>query len=246
MLLITVSTIAFARQFPSKALVVAEKNPNFQKNLYPFYHNNLSAKVPPVIFLFSAQTRKFAVVDAEDYECLSKYKWQAQRRKTAFYAKRKSNYKAITMHGEILAPPEGMICDHKNHNGLDNHRSNLRLCTQIQNQYNRRATKNSTSKCKVVSWSKGTNKWQASIKANGHSTYLGYFDNQMDAAVAYDRRAGELFGEFACLNFPQLIEFRKWLKQVVRGEKQNGESPIAACMPITSSTDAGSSTEAAL
>ncbi len=47
------------------------------------------------------------------------------------------------------------------------------------------------------------------IQCSGKYVYLGLFDNEMEAALAYDRKAEELFGEFAYLNFPQLVEFRK-------------------------------------
>lgn len=158
---------------------------------------------------------KFAIVDAEDYKQLSRYKWQAERGQSTFYAKRKSNYKSIKMHRAFLQPPEHLVCDHQNHNGLDNRRSNLRVCTQAQNQRNRRPRRDSTSKYKGVSWSIRARKWRAGIKANGHSTSLGSFDDEMEAALAYDRNAVELFGEFAYLNFPELIEFRKWLTRLL-------------------------------
>ena len=90
----------------------------------------------PQIKLIPLTQGKFAIVDAEDYDRLSQYKWQAEKHKTTFYAKRKSKYKSIKMHREILKPSNGMICDHKNHNGLDNRRCNIRLCTHAQNQHN--------------------------------------------------------------------------------------------------------------
>ena len=152
---------------------------------------------------------KFAIVDAEDYKQLSRYKWQAERGQSTFCAKRKSNYKSIKMHRAILQPLEHLVCDHQNHNGLDNRRRNLRACKQAQNQRSRRPRRDSTSKHKDLSWSIRARKWRAGIKANGHSTSLGSFGDQMEAALAYGRKAAELFLEFAYLNFPQPIEFRK-------------------------------------
>lgn len=160
---------------------------------------------------------KFAIVDAEDYDRLSQHKWYAAKAKTGttFYACRARGRTTVNMHREIMRAPKGMICDHKNHNGLDNHKSNLRLCTSSQNARNQQARAGCTSKYKGVCWHKKHKKWQARITCNGNHMHLGSFDNQIDAAVAYDRRAIEVFGEFAWLNFPQLIEFRYWVKKVI-------------------------------
>ena len=157
---------------------------------------------------------KFAIVDAEDYDWLSRYKWQAEKDGNYFYARRRLGKSRVRMHRQILEPPSSMICDHKNHNGLDNRRSNLRVCTVAQNQQNRQGGYGS-SRYKGVGWHKLTDKWQAYIRFDGKQIHLGLFNGQMEAALAYDRKAEQLFGEFACLNFPQLIEFRKRLKKLI-------------------------------
>lgn len=162
---------------------------------------------------------KFAIVDAEDYDQFSQDKWFAKRRRGWVYAARTTSRstpqrRTVWMHREIINASKGMMCDHKDHNGLNNSKSNLRLCTNSQNQQNQKPRTTGTSKYKGVNWHKN-NKWQARIGFNGRRIYLGLFDNQIDAAVAYDRKAVELFGEFACLNFPQLIEFRKRLKKLI-------------------------------
>ena len=72
---------------------------------------------------------KFATVDVEDYDWLSQYKWCAAKDRETFYAHRGSNGIAVSMHRAIMHAPKGVICDHKNHNGFDNRKSNLRLCT---------------------------------------------------------------------------------------------------------------------
>ena len=82
---------------------------------------------------------QFAIVDAEDYEWLSRHKWCAAKSRDNFYAHRFGDGTIVNMHREIMRAPKGVICDHKNHNGLDNRKSNLRLCTSAQNQYNKRA-----------------------------------------------------------------------------------------------------------
>jgi hypothetical protein len=188
---------------------------------------------PPEIRLIPLTQGKFAIVDAEDYGQLSRHKWQAQSRFGTFYAKRKVRRSTHYMHREILKPPDGLICDHKDHNGLNNRKGNLRLCTQAQNVRNRRPNKSSSSRYKGVTREKrrekSTRKWRAQIRFNGKLRHLGIFRNEIDAAVAYDRRAAELFGEFAWLNFPQIIEFRKWLKKLIWGTQQK-RSATNSCM----------------
>lgn len=158
---------------------------------------------------------KFAIVDVEDYDWLSQYRWCACKSGNTFYAARSKGHILIRMHREIMCAPKGLCCDHKNHNGLDNRKSNLRLCTIAQNTHNQRPRPNGTSKYKGVSLHKNNNKWAARIAFKRKRMHIGIFDNQLDAAIAYDRRAVELFGQFACLNFPERIEIRKWLRKIV-------------------------------
>lgn len=98
-----------------------------------------------------------------------------------------------------------MMIDHKNGNGLDNRRSNLRFCTNAQNQHNQRkwgsrSGKPLSSRYKGVSWHRRGH-WRAKIQAQGKRRYLGQFQSEEAAARAYDRAARELHGEFAVLNF---------------------------------------------
>jgi len=158
---------------------------------------------------------KFAIVDAEDYDWLNQYKWYASKCKNTFYACRAEGGKTIRMHREIMQAPKGLVCNHINHNGLDNRKSNLRLCTNAQNCYNQRASATGTSKYKGVCWHKCRSKWSARIRCDGKFYNLGDFDDQMEAAMAYDNKAAELFGEFAYLNSPERIELRTWLKKII-------------------------------
>ena len=91
--------------------------------------------------------------------------------------------------------------DHKDRNSLNNHLSNLRWCTRKENQQNMSKRKNTTSVYKGVYFNKKDNKWIARIKHNDQRIYLGYFSDESDAGRAYDRKANELFREFAVLNF---------------------------------------------
>ena len=153
---------------------------------------------------------KFAIVDDEDYEELNKYKWHAIKDDHTYYAARtvylgggRKNRKRriIQMHRQILqALPEQQI-DHKNGNGLNNRRCNIRFCTHSQNQQNQRAQKSKSSKYKGIYWHKRDKKWATMIQYNKKRIHLGYFDNEIKAAKAYDKKAKELFGEFANCNF---------------------------------------------
>jgi hypothetical protein len=140
------------------------------------------------------------MVDAADFEWLNKHKWRGAGGPTG-YAIANIGGRQMAMHRLIMNPPEGSVVDHINGNRHDNRRSNLRVCTLSENCRNSRKSCG-TSRFKGVSWSRTAGKWQARIWYHGKSTYLGYFDDEIEAAMAYDRKARELFGAFACLNFP--------------------------------------------
>jgi len=146
---------------------------------------------------------KFAIVDDNDFERLNQWKWYAVQEKHTWYAVRAiwNNGRAITipMHRDILNSPNGMETDHKDHNGLNNCRYNLRLASRMQNQHNRESHCG-TSKYKGVSWHKRDKKWQSQIRVNRKLVHLGCFDNEIEAAKVYNIKATELFGEFAYVN----------------------------------------------
>lgn len=152
-----------------------------------------------------------AKVDDADFEKLNKLKWYAAQRTGhpgIFYAYRnstsgKNKQKKVAMHTIIMKPAFGFITDHRNNDTLDNQRHNLRNCDGSQNMSNRSSARNSTSKYLGVCRSKNTSNkiWVASIKKNKKTHYLGSFDNEIDAAKAYDKKAKEFHGEFANLNF---------------------------------------------
>lgn len=152
---------------------------------------------------------KVALVDDEDFELVSRYKWWLHRVKCTAYAitgRTGRANKQVFMHRLILGAATGQQCDHRNSNGLDNRRSNLRACTHQQNQQNRRkqrqrSGKPCSSRFKGVCWQKEHRCWRVHITHNGNVMHLGYFHSEHDAARAYDAKATELFGEFALLNF---------------------------------------------
>lgn len=160
---------------------------------------------------------KSALVNNKRYTKLVKNEWYAYFHHGTWYAVRNSpqnhhKRNTIWMHREILGLKvgDGKKSDHKNHNGLDNRDCNLRICTNSENAQNMKPRKHS-SKYKGVHWHKGKiskNKrgngfWTADICPNYKLIHLGVFKNEIKAAKAYDKKAKELFGEFACLNFPK-------------------------------------------
>ena len=143
----------------------------------------------------------YTLVDESDYAQLSRYKWYMMKGGRNRYAFRAAGKKQIKMHRQITRAPAGLVVDHIDNDGLNNRRSNLRLCTIKQNSRNARGRKG-TSEYKGVCWCKLCEKWQASIACDGRGKTIGFFEHEIDAALAYDEYARELFGEYAYLNFP--------------------------------------------
>jgi hypothetical protein len=150
-----------------------------------------------------------AQVDDSDYEWLSQYKWTALCCRGIFYATRMMSRtvcrelgiprRFIMMHNELLSPPDGFIVDHRDGDGLNNQRANLRHATRHQNMQNMKAVIGS-SKYKGVHRPSGRNKWVARIRVNSRVQTLGRFETEAEAALAYNAAALEHFGEFARLN----------------------------------------------
>lgn len=146
---------------------------------------------------------QFTLVDDEDFEYLNQFKWHALKAKNTYYATRKIKRKIIWMHREILKLTDiKIMADHKDGNGLNNQKSNIRPCDFYQNNKNQKPRKG-TSKYKGVSWRKSRNKWVIHITINGKQKHVGSFSNEIEAAKAYDEMAKLHYGEFAYLNFKQ-------------------------------------------
>lgn len=150
-------------------------------------------------------------VDDADFEALSKFKWCALKRKHTFYAVRGTpgvrNIK-IQMHRQILGTPKGEYSDHRDGNGLNNQRHNLRVATKGQNAMSFQTLHfGKSSRFRGVCWREKRGKWEAYIKVDKTYRFLGRYGSEKEAAQAYDRAALHHFGEFAHVNFPDLTKF---------------------------------------
>ncbi len=144
---------------------------------------------------------KFAIVDDEDFERVNQFKWHAIWDRFNWYActyKQELNgeKKQTRMH-QFLIPGRGLL-DHRNGNGLDNQKHNLRPATNAQNLRSRKKSLGTSSRFKGVCRVK--NKWLSKICFQYHDFFLGYYDREEDAAISYNHAALAFFGEFARLN----------------------------------------------
>ena len=153
----------------------------------------------------------FAIVDESDYENLLEYSWCARKyvinNRTYFYACTRIGKKIYFMHRMIMGVHLSSLpdVDHRNHDTLDNQKHNLRLCTDSQNMANREAY-NKFSIYKGIRpvnhyFGNPSGKWEAFITINKKQKYLGRFNTDIDAAMAYDTAAKTYHGDFARLNF---------------------------------------------
>ena len=147
---------------------------------------------------------KIVLVDDEDFDYLNQFKWHVVQCKSKFYAARKVNSKNITMHRFMTNAKKGQIVDHKDRDGLNNQRFNLRFCTKRQNSFN--SAPSGYRRYKGVSLIKAKPKrykydrWVARIKTSKKAKSLGVYKTPEEAALAYNKAAKEHYGKFAFLN----------------------------------------------
>ena len=145
-----------------------------------------------------------AIIDDEDFENVNRHKWYLAH---SYAVRRVTNHnwkvlglpkqRELSMHRFLMNPPSGKHVDHINGDALDNRRCNLRICTPHQNSMNIRIK---NGRYKGVSWNCLSKKWQATIKFNNKGYHLGHYADPVEAAKAYNAKAKEFFGPFACLN----------------------------------------------
>jgi hypothetical protein len=150
---------------------------------------------------------KFAKVDDADYPRLATWSWFARQGESGIWyaarTEREGDYQGqVSMHREILGVSEDVAVDHKDGDGLNNQRENLREATKTQNGQNRGKNRNSKSRYKGVSWATRESKWFAQIQIDGKKKWLGYCETELEVAQLYDSYASTKFGAFARLNFP--------------------------------------------
>ena len=148
---------------------------------------------------------KVALVDDSDFEYLNQFKWHVNKQGNTYYViryKRTLLKKRVyeSMHRLIMKPDKGFVIDHLDGNGLNNQRNNIRICTVSQNSMNRNKTVKNKSGFKGVIWWERNSTWKAEIRLNKKKIYLGYYENIIDAAKAYNDGAIKYHGEFAKLN----------------------------------------------
>lgn len=140
---------------------------------------------------------KYAIVDDEDYDLVSRYNWYYNEG----YAKAYYQGKRLRMHRLILKAKNGQQIDHRNRNRLDNQRSNLRICTLQENNRNITLRKDNTSGYKGVSLDKSTGHWRPLVYVDGKVKTSGQFLNKHHAALVYDLWATFFHKDFASTNF---------------------------------------------
>jgi HNH endonuclease len=142
-----------------------------------------------------------ALVDAEDYEFLTRWNWFAHWSKCVrgYYAARDIEGKYVSMHTVIMQTGPGEEVDHIDGNGLNNRRYNLRKCFHAQNAKNK---KRKPGRYLGVHWRKDVQKWAGEVMADGKRVFVGYFYSAEECAHARDEIAKQLHGPFANLNFP--------------------------------------------
>ena len=148
-----------------------------------------------------------AVVDAADYDAVASFSWYAQRTvlkgRVIWYATRSGGrhdgqQARIYMHRAIMKPPNELVIDHIDGDGLNNQRLNLRACTRRQNVCSQHVC-HARSGARGVSYlpQRIARQWMARITVNDKSRYLGYFATKAEAVAAREAAAVEAFGEFA-------------------------------------------------
>ena len=136
-----------------------------------------------------------ALVDDEDYDLVSVRRWVHHKVDHLSYAQASFDGKNLLMHRVVMRAKTGQVIDHRDGNGLNNQKSNLRFCTQRQNSANKRIKP--ANEYRGISWHKKNKGWEVRVGKK----YQGMRKDKIVAAQLYDRKAKEIYGEYAVLNF---------------------------------------------
>lgn len=152
------------------------------------------------------------LIDDEDFDRVSKYKWHLDwpyfRRSGNYYFKTRPYINGVrytwSLHHFIYGKPDkGSYLDHINRNTLDNRKNNFRYVTPQQNKYNQKCRKDNTTGYKGVGVQTHCPKYIVKIVYDGKRHSLGTYSDPIEAARVYDRKAIEVYGEYAVTNFPR-------------------------------------------
>ena len=142
--------------------------------------------------------------DIEFLDVVKQYHWCSCKDGNTYYMKAYAKIDGkrtnIKLHRLIMGSPEGKVINHKDHNGLNNRKYNLEICTHVENSRYANLSKVNTSGYKGVYWHKRGAVWCAKIKYCDKAIHLGSFKNKIDAAKAYNEAALKYHGQFALLN----------------------------------------------
>jgi hypothetical protein len=143
------------------------------------------------------------IIDDEDYDKIKDYTWHINSYKNTkmIYARSSAKDGGVYMHRIIMDIHNRIKIDHINGNGIDNRKENLRIATHQQNNFNKKPYVNNKCGLKGVRLDRGN--YVATITYNAVTKYIGSYKIIEEAAMAYDKKALELFGEFAYLNYPE-------------------------------------------
>jgi hypothetical protein len=161
----------------------------------------------PVTCQITLSCGNVLIVDAQDLHHVNASTWRFMEKNAGkFYLVRGPRKDGVRyLHRLIINAQSGETVDHINGNTLDNRRSNLRIVTQAQNNMNRRARRNGTSKFKGVQLCKSTGRWRAMISDGSRYKHIGRFDKEVEAAYAYDLESLRHHGNYGCRNFLPLV-----------------------------------------
>ena len=150
---------------------------------------------------------KHALVDDDMYDYLSQWRWNLSHGyavccKKVATVEGRPIYKTFLMHRIVTNAPDGVKVDHRDVNRLNNTRTNLRLCNDVDNSRNRSRQSNNLSGCIGVFWKADRQRWGAIAWSQGRSINIGTFRDKHEAAYVRDQFALQLYGEYARLNTP--------------------------------------------